>query len=172
MSALYCKAMLGRRSQTGAQAHAAAEAGAARAAAVALLARRDFATAELREKLGSKGFDADTVAALIAELSAEGVLNDERHAQNYISWHAGRGQGPIRIAAALRQRGIDTALVQAALAAGPDWHALALKVCRARFGAQPAASWPEKARRARFLQYRGFSADHIRAATSVDSGQD
>jgi regulatory protein len=164
--------MLMRRSQTGARAHAGAEAGAARAAAVALLARRDFATAELRKKLGSKGFDADTVAALIAELSAEGVLNDERHAQNYVSWHARRGQGPIRIAAALRQRGIDTALVQAALAAGPDWHALACQVCRARFGAQPAASWPEKARRARFLQYRGFSADHIRAATGVDSGQD
>jgi SOS response regulatory protein OraA/RecX len=45
-------------------------------------------------------------------------------------------------------------------------------VCRAKFGAQPAASWAQKARRARFLQYRGFSADHIRAATGVDAGPD
>jgi len=33
-----------------------------------------------------------------------------------------------------------------------------------RFGAEVPADWREKARQARFLQYRGFSADHIRSA--------
>jgi regulatory protein len=165
--------MLGRRSRrVQTQAQTGADTAAARAAAVALLARRDFAIGELREKLGAKGFGAAAAAAVIAELIADGVLDDQRYAHNYVRWHGGRGQGPIRIAVALRQRGIDAAVVESALAAGPDWRALALKVCRARFGAQPAASWADKARRARFLQYRGFSADHIRAATGVDSGQD
>jgi len=28
--------------------------------------------------------------------------------------------------------------------------------------------WPEKAREARFLQYRGFSTDHIRSALGAE----
>ena len=145
---------------------------AVRLASLTLLARRDFAAGELRLRLRSQGFDEDAVAAAIAGLTSEGALDDERYAHNYVAYHAGRGQGPIRIAAALRQSGVDVAVIEAALAAGPDWRALARAVCRAKFGAQPAAGWAQKARRARFLQYRGFSADHIRAASGVDCGQD
>ena len=159
--------MLGRRSEN-LQTPAGADAGAARAAAVALLARRDFATAELRGKLYSKGFDADIAAAVIAELTAEGVLNDERYAQNYVAYHAARGHGPVRIAAELRRRALAAAVVDAALGGGPDWTALARKARSARFGRQPPAGWAERARQARFLQYRGFSSDHIRAATGAD----
>jgi SOS response regulatory protein OraA/RecX len=36
-----------------------------------------------------------------------------------------------------------------------------------RFGPQPPQNWPEQARQARFLQYRGFSMDQIRAATGA-----
>jgi regulatory protein len=41
-----------------------------------------------------------------------------------------------------------------------------------RFGKTPPASWKERTRQARFLQYRGFSADHIRAATGADPDTD
>ena len=75
----------------------------------------------------------------------------------------------MRIAAELRQRGIAPELIEAALASGPDWRALARKVCRAKFGLQPPGSWAERARQARFLQYRGFSSDHIRAATGAEA---
>jgi regulatory protein len=37
-----------------------------------------------------------------------------------------------------------------------------------KFGPEPPADWPEKARQARFLQYRGFSSDHIRLALGAD----
>jgi regulatory protein len=157
-----------RRSAKPSSAEARADAQAARTAAVALLARRDFASAELRERLHSKGFDHITVAAVIAELTAEGVLNDERYAQNYVAYHAARGHGPIRIAAELRRRALAAAVVDAALGGGPDWTALARKARSARFGRQPPAGWAERARQARFLQYRGFSSDHIRAATGAD----
>jgi regulatory protein len=139
-----------------------------RATAVALLARRDFASGELRQRLEAKAFDEIAVAGVIAELTREGVLNDERYAQNYVAYHAGRGQGPIRIAAELRRLGLAAATVDGALAAGPDWRALAAKTRSARFGGQPPANWTEKARQVRFLQYRGFSSDHIRAATGAD----
>jgi regulatory protein len=164
--------MLRRRSRKPGSDGAATHPQDARLASVALLAKRDLAAGELRERLRAQGFDEDAVAAAVAELTAEGVLNEERYAHNYVAYHAGRGQGPLRIAAALRQGGVDAAVIVAALASGPDWRALARQVCRAKFGAQPAASWAQKARRARFLQYRGFSADHIRAATGVDAGPD
>jgi regulatory protein len=139
-----------------------------RLAAVSLLARRDFACRELCEKLGAGGFDEGTATSVVATLVREGILDDRRYAQNYVAYHAGRGQGPIRMAAELRRRGLAAELIDAALASGPDWSALARKVCRAKFGSQPPASWPQRARQARFLQYRGFSSDHIRAATGAE----
>jgi regulatory protein len=145
---------------------------AARAVAIACLARRDFASSELRQELGARGFDGATAAAAVAALVGEGLLSDTRYAHHFVAMRAGRGQGPARIAAELRRHGIDEALVAAALAAGPDWRALALRVRRAKYGPQPPASWQEKARQARFLQYRGFSSDDIRAATDVDVEQD
>jgi regulatory protein len=98
----------------------------------------------------------------------EGVLDEGRYAQNYVTYHAGRGQGPVRIAAELRRRGLTAELIEAAIATGPDWRALARKVCHAKFGSQPPGSWAERARQARFLQYRGFSSDHIHAATGAE----
>jgi regulatory protein len=157
-----------RRSAKACGGEARTDAQAARAAAIALLARRDFASAALLVRLCAKGFNVDTAAAAIAELTAEGALNDERYAQNYVAYHAARGHGPIRIAAELRRDGLTAELVGAALGAGPDWSALARKVCRAKFGLRPPDSWAQRARQARFLQYRGFSSDHIRAATDVE----
>jgi regulatory protein len=137
------------------------------AAAIALLARRDFACAELHAKLLSKGFDGVASEEVIAGLAARGVLDDRRFAENYVNWHAQRGRGPIRIAAELRRHGVPDVVVDTALAGGPDWRALASRARRAKFGAQPPQSWADKARQARFLQYRGFSSDHIRAATGA-----
>ena len=145
-----------------------ADASAACTAAVALLARRDYAAAELRALLRSRGFDEEVAVAVVAHLAAERTVDDQRFAHNYVTWHAGRGQGPVRIAAELRARGVPEALIDAALAAGPDWAVLARRVRAARFGQRPPRSWPDKARQARFLQYRGFSADHIRSATGAD----
>jgi regulatory protein len=141
---------------------------AARLVAMRLLAARDFAAAELRERLIARGFEAAAAQAVIEEFTASGALNETRYAHNYVTWHAGRGQGPLRIAADLRRQGIEPQLVDAALAQQSDWADLARRLCRAKFGARAPASWREKARQMRFLQYRGFSADHIRAATGAD----
>ena len=49
-------------------------------------------------------------------------------------------------------------------AAAEDWAALAREVRRRRFGLSPPGDYAERARQARFLQYRGFSNEQIRAA--------
>jgi regulatory protein len=148
------------------------EGDAALATAISLLARRDLSSGELRGKLRARAFDDATVTAVLADLLARGVLNDERYAQNYVAYQSGRGRGPVRIAADLRRQGLAAAVVAAALESGPDWSALACQACRARFGPSPPRDWPEKARQARFLQQRGFSSDHIRSATGADPDLD
>ena len=140
--------------------------------AVSLLARRDFASGELRQKLGSQGYDREVAATVVATLSEERMLDDARYAENYVAYHAGRGQGPIRIGADLRSLGVPATLVEAALDTGPDWRELARTVRIRKFGAEPPEEWTEKTRQARFLQYRGFSSDHIRAATGADFDPD
>ena len=145
---------------------------AARMSAVALLARRDFASGELRQKLGSQGYDAAVAAAVVADLTEERALDDARYAENYVAYHVGRGHGPLRIGADLRSLGVPATLVEAALGTGPDWRELARTVRTRKFGAEPPEDWTEKTRQARFLQYRGFSSDHIRAATGADFDPD
>ena len=140
----------------------------ARSAAIALLARRDYSSGELRNRLERKGFDPAVVQGTIEELMGERALDDERYAANYVGYRAGRGEGPERIAAHLRGLGLAAELVEAAVAAGPDWRVLAHEVRLRKFGPGPPADWTEKARQARFLQYRGFSLDHIRSALGAD----
>jgi regulatory protein len=140
----------------------------ARLAAVRLLARRDFACAELAARLQQDGYPAEGVAAVVAELTAGRILDDSRFAAHYVAYHAQRGHGPRRITMELQGRGVAEPLIEAALAAGPDWAALAREVRIRRFGLAPAGSWPEKAKQGRFLQYRGFSSDHVRSALGPD----
>ncbi len=135
---------------------------------MALLARRDFASGELASKLCERGFDATLVEQLVAQFQERGLLDDERFAGHFVAYHAGRGQGPMRIRRELADLGVESALIEAALAAGPDWQALAREVRRRRFGAEIPGDWAEKSRQSRFLQYRGFSNDHIRHAVGPD----
>jgi regulatory protein len=141
-------------------------------AAVGLLGRRDFASAELRGKLEEQGFDVNVVADAVSELVEGGEVNDARYAENYVAYHAERGQGPVRIAADLRELGLPAEVIQAALEAGPDWRQRAREVRIRRFGLAEPQTWTQKARQGRFLQYRGFSSDHIRAALGPDFDPD
>ena len=154
------------------QTERAADPAAAHAAAIAILARRDLPSGELRERLQARGFAPEAVAAALTVLAGEGAVDDQRYAHNYVAYHAGRGQGPIRIAVQLRTLGVPQPLIDAAIDAGPEWPALAAAARARRFGASAPESWRDRARQARFLQYRGFSADHIRAATGADPDTD
>ena len=139
-----------------------------RAAALALLARRDWLAGELSAKLQAAGGDPAAVAGVIADLVQERLLDDARYVERYVVSRAERGQGPVRIAAELASLRAPPELIDAALESGPDWPAAAAAARRRKFGVVPPDSPAEKARQARFLQYRGFSADHIRAATGAD----
>jgi regulatory protein len=143
-----------------------------RAAAIALLARRDVASAKLGELLERRGCDTAIVPQVIAELADEGLVNDARFAENRVAYQAARGQGPLRIGAQLRALGLSAVVIEEALRAGPDWHVLARETRQRKFGRAVPDRWALRARQARFLQYRGFSADHIRSALGPDFDPD
>ena len=141
-------------------------------AAVILLSRRDFCSQELAGKLNAQGYEPETVRGVVDELLERGYVNDERYAQQYVALHAERGHGPRRIERDLSQLGLDSGLIEAALAGGEDWAQRARELRIRRFGLQLPADWQSKAKQARFLQYRGFSNDHIRMALGSEVGDD
>jgi regulatory protein len=133
-----------------------------------MLARRDYASGELRARLTDKGFETDVVQALIAALQRERLLDDGRFAEHYVTYHAGRGQGPTRISRDLKRLGLDAELIERSLSEGRDWVDLARSVRQKKFGRDVPESYTGKAKQARFLQYRGFTGAQIRQALGTD----
>jgi regulatory protein len=150
--------------------HRAADPGAVRAGALALLARREYASGELRAALARKGYAAAVVAEVVSELAGERLLDDHRYAEVLVRQLAHRGQGPARIRQQLLEAGISAERAARAIEEGPDWHALAREVRARKFGAEVPRDWPSRARQMRFLQYRGFSNDHIGSCLGDDPG--
>lgn len=129
----------------------------AKAAAVRLLARREYSRAELAQRLLRRGLEADAIARALDELAAAGYLSDRRVAQAMVAQKSGR-YGKRAIVYALKEKGIGAADMEAALAplAHADEFADAQALWQQRFGTPPASE-REKARQVRFLQARGFS---------------
>ncbi len=130
--------------------------------ALRLLSRREHSVHELRHKLNARGFDDETVEAVITTLIGEGSLSDSRFAGEYVRMRTGKGYGPLRIRAELGERGIDDSLIAQALDDWEgDWLTLAERVRQRKFGGTPPRDWNERVRQSRFLQYRGFDSDTI-----------
>jgi regulatory protein len=144
--------------------HRAADPAAVRTAALGLLARREYGSGELIEVLVRKGYAAEVSRPVVEELAGERLVDDVRYAESLVRMLANRGQGPARIRQELREAGISDDQIAAALEQGGDWCLLAIEVRQRKFGSELPADWPERARQMRFLQYRGFSKDHIASA--------
>lgn len=143
-----------------------------RAAAIRQLARREHSRVELVRKLRDDfAAEAVLIERVLDQLAAEGLQSDTRFAEALVASRIHRGQGPQRIRRELAERGVDAELVQSVLStADVDWCALALTVSTQKFGRKSAEDWPARARRARFLQYRGFGADEIQAILAAPAG--
>jgi regulatory protein len=122
----------------------------------------------LRRKLLEKGYDAAVVAPLLDALRAEKLLDDRRYAENFVAYHAARGQGPLRVRADLRRHGLEGTLVQECLDAFPDWIVQLRKAQQKKFGAKPPSNYADQQRQAKFLGYRGFTSAQIRTALGFD----
>lgn len=81
--------------------------------ALRLLARKDYSRAEMRQKLGQKGFSGEEIEKVLHKLSVRQLLNDLRYAQRLANYY---GQeklwGPWRIKHKLKEKGICPEIVE------------------------------------------------------------
>jgi len=122
-----------------------------------MLARREYARAELRERLAHRGADAAEVTRVLDELEQLGYLSDARFAQMLVTQKAGR-YGKRAIANALTRRRVASPAAQTALDAlkNVDEVADASALWERRFGSQPRDE-RDRARQIRFLIARGYN---------------
>lgn len=133
-----------------------------------LLARREHSFHELLDKLTDKfpDFDRDEVVIpALQKLRDENLQSDSRFASAWVNYRAGRGVGPLKIAAELHPRKLDRELLTRALyLEGPDWEQKCTEVLRRKFKVRDAPTREERARMQRFLMQRGFESEQIRSA--------
>ncbi|MCE7877885.1 MAG: regulatory protein RecX [Betaproteobacteria bacterium PRO3] len=104
--------------------------------AVRMLARREYARAELRARLIARGVSEEAADAALDELAGRGFLSDARYAEALVARKAGRW-GARAIAHELREKGVEAGAASSALAslAGRDEVVEALALLRTRYDA-------------------------------------
>jgi regulatory protein len=138
------------------------DARAARDTAFRLLAQREHSTDELRRKLKKRGYAAATIATVVESLDAAHSVSDARFAESFVRVRSERGQGPLKIRAELRERGVTDGVVDEVMTATADfWLERAQKARLKRFGSAPPSDRDAWNRQARFLAQRGYPADLI-----------
>ena len=134
-----------------------------------MLARREHSERELAGKLASRGYDESIIGETIEGLVADGLLSNARCVESFVHSRFQRGQGPLKIRAELRERGIDDAAIDNCLEAyAGQWPELADQVREKKFGASLPGDFRERSRQMRFLQQRGFDAEQIRSVLRDD----
>jgi regulatory protein len=136
--------------------------------AVRLLARREHAQSELHKKLCERGYHEEVIFQVLEEFVNRGILSDERFTEVYVRSRFARGYGPLRIKNELKERSIATDLIQRYTSFSKDHcmnHMNAVR--KKRFGLPIPEAIEERARQARFLQYRGFDLADIQHILNV-----
>ena len=133
-----------------------------KARALRYLARREHSREELARKLAPHAESPEILEGVLGELEGRKLLSNHRFAE--MRAHIlSRKYGAARIRQDLRARGVPQDIVARVSEAGDLERARAILHKKYR---APAATREEHARRARFLQSRGFSYETIRSALS------
>ena len=137
--------------------------------AIYSLAMREHSRQEIYKKLSRKKFSEGVdINRLLDELEENNYLNEQRFTESFIRSRAQRGQGLLKISNELRQRGINSELINQALnILDIDWYELASEQRKKKFGDSLPEDYKEKTRQMRFLSGRGFDSEIIRSIISL-----
>ena len=136
-----------------------------RAFAYRLLGRREYSVFELDRRIRQKWPEATEVDELIEALIEENLVSDERYAEAFVRFRIQRYQGPLKIKAALRTKGISDALISRELNAhSEEWTDLAAQWLERQ---NPGAiDFEKKKKYYRRIVSRGFTHDQAMDALS------
>lgn len=130
--------------------------------AVGLLARREHSELEIQQKLKQREYQQSDIDAAIAQLLEKNYLSDDRFAETVCRYRSNRGYGWQYIANELKQKGVCSTIIhQLHKNCEIDWYLQAELAYNKRFGIKTICDQKDKAKRIRFLQYRGFSTEEI-----------
>ena len=135
-----------------------------RAFAYRLLGRREYSIFELGQRIRQKWPEAEGVSELLDALSEENLVSDERYVEAFVRFRIQRHQGPLKIKAALRGKGVSDSLVDASLGAYSDqW----IDLAREWLARQHSGDFDFEQRKKyyRRLQSRGFT--HSQAMDAI-----
>jgi len=143
----------------------------ARAAALRLLARREHSEQELVRKLERKGRSREEARRTVADLAENDLVSNERFTEAFVRQRVLRGYGPAKIISELKERGIDSNLIENWVGREESqWISVCAEVAQRKYRATPVENYREWTRRARYLQGRGFASEHIKAVLGSFSG--
>lgn len=134
--------------------------------ALRLLNYRPRSTAEVRQRLRGRGYDAEQIEAVVARLLGAGLLDDRAFARLWVENRLlNSPRGRQGLAAELRQKGVAPEVIAGVLdeaAEEQDEAAQALELARGRDRALAGLDRAAFFRRLQsFLARRGFSADIV-----------
>jgi regulatory protein len=138
-----------------------------KARALRYLARREHSRAELARKLSRYAESVEILEGVLCELERKKQLSNERFAETRAHWMA-RKYGVARIRQDLQSKGISEEISNRVTPEAADAER-ASAILRRKYR-YPATTREECARRARFLQSRGFSYDVIRVVLGAADG--
>ena len=132
-----------------------------RARALKALARREHSRQELQAKLRPFAEDPGEIGPLLDDLEKRGWLSEARFVEHTTTIRR-RRFGAARILHELREKGVSDAALSTAQSQLKDGEIEAARaVWKKKFGSLPA-TLEERAKQARFLASRGFSAEAVR----------
>lgn len=130
-----------------------------------LLSMREHSQFELLRKLAVKGHCQLSSENQLQLFIEKGIQSDQRYLESYVRSAYLKGKGPQVIRQVLKQHNIEGTHVSEHIKNEDyDWYSLAAKVRNKRFGEILPCEGVAKLKQMRFLQYRGFEKEHIKAA--------
>jgi len=130
--------------------------------AISLLSRREHSLKELRQKLVQREYERDELTPVLDFLICEDYQSDLRAADCFFRNRVSRGYGWLYIQNELKQKGIANDVMYSVYHEQDiDWYEQVQNTYQKKFADMPIVDQKDKAKRFRFLQYRGFSLDEI-----------
>lgn len=129
--------------------------------AMDMLARREHSSHELFTKLTRRFSDIAEVEDVLYVLKEEKLQSDQRFAEAFVRYRSQKGQGPVRIRQELVQKAVSESIVTDVIESSDiDWRQIAQNTYEKKYANKAIQDNNERARRQRFMQYRGFSYEH------------
>lgn len=139
---------------------------AAKYRAVTALSYTAHTAKSLQRKLMQKGVKADAAEAAVAYVRRIGYIDDESYARRYAEQlFTSRRYGAIRVRQMLRQKGIDSELIEQVIAeCAPDATAPIVEILRTKYEGADLQDYKQRQKVMAALARRGYTWEDIGAA--------